>query len=52
MPNRGAYAYEASTLQGNIIFTSGASCAAILVHGAIQEAIVEVLLKATSLGYK
>ena len=52
MPNRGGYAYEATTLQGNIIFTGGASCAAISVHGAIQEAIVEALLKATSLGYK
>ena len=52
MPNRGGHAYEATTLQGNIIFTGGASCAAISVHGAIQEAIVEALLKATSLGYK
>ena len=52
MSNRGGYAYESTTLQGNIIFTGGASCAAISVHGAIQEAIVEALLKATSLGYK
>ena len=49
-PNRCGYAYEAINLQGDLISSGGASCAADSVLGAVQKAIMEASIKATTLG--
>ncbi|KAK9985957.1 hypothetical protein SO802_030908 [Lithocarpus litseifolius] len=50
--NRSAYEYEAKTVQGNCIFTGTFNCAAKTVLAAAQEALMDAILKARSLGYQ
>ena len=49
---RSGYAYEAKTLDGSTIFTSGASNGRRLYSLAIQDALVEAILKAKELGFR
>uniref|UniRef100_A0A7N2QXU8 Uncharacterized protein n=1 Tax=Quercus lobata TaxID=97700 RepID=A0A7N2QXU8_QUELO len=51
-PNRCGYVSEAINLQGDLIFSGGASCAADSVLAAVQEATMEASIKATTLGYR
>ena len=46
-----AYAYEAKNLQGEIMFSGVASCAASSAYGAALEALVEAALKARNMGF-
>lgn len=48
---RCGFAYEAKNMQGNIIFKGVSSCAAETIPNAIQEAMVEAVIKARSLGF-
>ena len=48
---RSAYAYEAKNLQGEIMFSGVASCAASSAYGAGLEALMEVALKARNMGF-
>ena len=47
-----AYAFEAKNRGGEIVFRGIRSCAAIFVADALQEALVEASIKASSLGYQ
>ena len=51
-PRRTAFAYEATELQGIVIFFLGtASSGASIANAATQEALVEVVVKAKGLGF-
>lgn len=45
-PGRTAFAYEATNLQGRIMFSSSASSGASTTNAATQEALVEAAVKA------
>lgn len=48
---RSGYAYEAKTLDGNELFSGGASCGRKTQQLAIQDAVGEAILKAMQMGY-
>uniref|UniRef100_A0A7N2LFN5 RNase H type-1 domain-containing protein n=1 Tax=Quercus lobata TaxID=97700 RepID=A0A7N2LFN5_QUELO len=48
---RSGYAYEAKTLEGNELFSGGASCGRKTQQLAIQDAVGEAILKAMQTGY-
>ena len=48
---RSGYAYEAKTLEGNELFSGGASCGRKTQQLAIQDAVGEAILKAMQMGY-
>ena len=48
---RSGYAYEAKTLEGNELFSGGASCGRKTQQLAIQDAVGEAILKAVQMGY-
>ena len=50
--NRSGYAYEAKDMQGDQIFSGGASSLSPSFPAAVQEAIVEAAIKATDLGFR
>ena len=50
-PKRTSFAYEASNLQGRIMFSGCASSGASTVTAATQEALVVSAVKAKSLGF-
>lgn len=49
---RSGYAYEAKNLEGITIFAGGASCGRKPYSLAIQDALVEAMIKAKDLGFR
>jgi len=48
---RSGYAYEAIKLDGRTLLKGGASCGRKLYYLAVQDALVEAILKAKELGF-